>query len=75
MACLFDHNWGWPRRRDGKDIQICINCGVERESKVRFDGPRYRRTQEGSRVRSGTQLRLEPDSRRAELPGLSIAAA
>jgi hypothetical protein len=46
MACLFEHNWGWPRKREGKDIQICLSCGVERESRVRFDGPRYRRTQD-----------------------------
>ena len=46
MACLFEHNWGWPRKRGVKDIQICLNCGFERESRVRFDGPRYRRTQD-----------------------------
>ncbi len=45
MSCLFDHNWSWPRRRGGKDIQFCPDCGTERESKVRFGGPRYRRTQ------------------------------
>ncbi len=47
MACFFDHRWGWPRKRNGKDIQVCLDCGLERESKVRFDGPRYRRTQDG----------------------------
>ncbi|HEY1205662.1 MAG: hypothetical protein ABSH46_08120 [Bryobacteraceae bacterium] len=46
MACLFDHNWSWPRRRGGKDVQFCPNCGAERVSKVHFDGPRYRRTQD-----------------------------
>lgn len=75
MACWFDHNWGWPHKRGGKDIQVCLDCGSERESKVRFDGPRYRRTQEGVRVLGGPQLRLEPDSRRRERPGLSILAA
>lgn len=46
MGCVFGHNWSWPRRRAGRDVQICPNCGTERASKVRFDGPRYRRTQE-----------------------------
>ncbi len=46
MTCLFEHNWGWPRRRGGKDVQVCVSCGCERESLVRFDGPRYRKTQE-----------------------------
>jgi len=27
-------------------MQICVTCGSERESRVRFDGPRYRKTQE-----------------------------
>jgi hypothetical protein len=48
MACLFEHNWGWPRKRGSKDIQVCLNCGLERESRVRFDGPRYTRTQNPS---------------------------
>lgn len=47
MACLFEHNWGWPRRRGGKDLQVCLTCGTERESKVHFGGPRYHRTQDG----------------------------
>ncbi len=59
MACLFEHNWGWPRKREGKDIQVCLNCGVERESRVRFDGPRYRRTQDP----------IPKFSTMAELPG------
>jgi hypothetical protein len=46
MACLFEHNWGWPRRRGGKDVQVCLTCGSERESKVHFGGPHYRRTQD-----------------------------
>jgi hypothetical protein len=71
MACLFDHNWGWPRRRAGKDLQMCLNCGSERESKVRFDGPRYRRTQEGARDRRGAQLLVSTDSHH----GLSTVAA
>ncbi len=46
MACIFDHDWGWPRRRGDKDVQVCARCGTERESRVRFDGPRYHRTQD-----------------------------
>ena len=46
MKCLFEHHWGWPRRRGDKDMQVCLECGCERESKVRFGGPRYHRTQE-----------------------------
>jgi len=46
MACLFRHNWGWPRRRGNRNVQTCLICGIERESRVQFDEPRYRRTQE-----------------------------
>jgi hypothetical protein len=46
MACVFRHNWGWPRRRGDRHIQSCLICGVERESRVQFDSPRYRRTQD-----------------------------
>lgn len=73
MACLFEHNWGWPRKRGSKDVQVCRNCGTERESKVRFGGPRYRRTQDGVRELAGTPLDLEPDSRRTELPEVIAA--
>ncbi len=73
MACFFDHNWSWPRKRGGKDIQVCLSCGTERESKVHFDGPRYRRTQDGVRDLSGTQLRLEPEPIRAKLPVVAAA--
>ncbi len=48
MACLLQHNWGWPRRRGDRHMQVCIECGAERESRVQFDAPRYRRTQEPS---------------------------
>jgi hypothetical protein len=44
---MFEHNWSWPRKRGGKDVQVCLNCGTERESRVRFDGPRYKKTQDG----------------------------
>ena len=54
MTCLFEHNWGWPRRRGGKDLQVCVGCGRERESLVRFDGPRFRKTQEA--ISSATKL-------------------
>jgi hypothetical protein len=47
MACLFGHDWGWPRKRGDKHVQVCLECGSERESRVRFDAPRYRKTQEG----------------------------
>ncbi len=75
MSCFFDHNWGWPRRRGDKDIQTCRSCGAERESKVRFDGPRYHRTQQGERDLASTQLRLGLDSVRAEAPSVTTAAA
>lgn len=48
MACLFEHNWGWPRRRGDKDMQVCLDCGSERESSVLFGEPRYTKTQDGS---------------------------
>ncbi len=57
MACMFEHNWSWPRKRGGKDVQVCLNCGTERESRVRFDGPRYRKTQEGIPNFSTTSVR------------------
>lgn len=47
MKCLFAHNWGWPRRRGSNDVQVCLDCGLERQSKVSFDSPRYHRTQDG----------------------------
>jgi hypothetical protein len=56
MKCLFEHNWGWPRRRGGKDMQVCVICGRERESLVRFDGPRYRKTQEAPSAASNLTI-------------------
>lgn len=47
MTCIFHHNWSWPRRRGGRDMQVCLVCGEQRESKVRFDPPRYTKTQDG----------------------------
>jgi hypothetical protein len=46
MTCWFTHDWGWPRRRGERDVQVCLRCGAERHSKVQFGGPRYRLTQE-----------------------------
>jgi hypothetical protein len=50
MKCLFDHDWSWPRKRGNKDVQVCLRCGSERESKVQFGGPRYQRTQDAAPV-------------------------
>jgi hypothetical protein len=37
MACWFqDHEWGWPRRRGGEDIQGCVKCGAEQASPIQF---------------------------------------
>ena len=58
MTCLIDHNWGWPRRRGAKDMQTCRDCGTEREALVRFDGPRYRKTQDGIPNFAPTPIRL-----------------
>jgi hypothetical protein len=73
MACLFEHNWSWPRKRGGKDIQVCLTCGSERESKVRFDGPHYRRTQERIPNFIPTPLEIEAETRLEE--GFSSMAA
>ncbi len=38
MGCK--HDWGWPRRRggkNGKDVQTCTKCGDERESTIQFE--------------------------------------
>jgi hypothetical protein len=74
MACFFDHNWGWPRKRGDKDIQVCLSCGTERESKVHFDGPRYHRTQTGA---GEPRLRVASSrtSEMAEMPDYSSVAA
>jgi hypothetical protein len=63
MTCLFEHNWGWPRRRGGKDVQVCLSCGTERESKVHFGGPRYRRTQDAVPSFVASPLHIEADAR------------
>jgi hypothetical protein len=34
MFCA--HEWGFPRRRGSKDIQVCTKCGAERDSRVKF---------------------------------------
>jgi hypothetical protein len=74
MKCFFDHTWGWPRKRGGKDMQVCLNCGAERESKVRFDGPRYRKTQDGVPNFSAPVLRIEQDAHTCEVVPFSAAA-
>ena len=64
MHCLFDHDWSWPRRRGERDVQRCRYCGAERESKVRFDGPRYHKTQDAIPNFTATPVRVETvDSR------------
>jgi hypothetical protein len=30
------HDYGWPRRVNGADIQTCTRCGAERKSKIQF---------------------------------------
>ncbi len=62
MRCLFDHHWNWPRKRGGRDVQFCARCGAERESKVHFDGPRYRRTQDAIPNFTATPMRIEADT-------------
>ncbi len=75
MRCLFDHKWGWPRKRGNKDIQVCLNCGAERESKVRFDGPRYHKTQDGVSNFAPTSLAITGIGRRLRTGEISSAAA
>jgi hypothetical protein len=37
MGCLLrSHTWGWPRRREGRDVQVCVKCGARRTSVVQF---------------------------------------
>ena len=37
MSCwLRNHEWGWPRKRGGVDTQVCVKCGVERDSRIQF---------------------------------------
>lgn len=35
MTCAI-HSWSWPRRRNGIDVQVCVNCGQERVSEIQF---------------------------------------
>lgn len=74
MSCLFEHNWGWPRKRGNKDIQVCLSCGAERESRVLFDGPRYHRTQDGIPNFSPGSARLMRKPRLMEASDYSSAA-
>jgi hypothetical protein len=75
MACLFEHNWGWPRKRGGRDVQICPDCGAERESRIRFDGPHYRRTQDRIRDFAASPLHAGEDTLADEAGGFSSLAA
>lgn len=36
MSCLLTHDWGWPRRRQGRDVQVCTICGREKLARVQF---------------------------------------
>ncbi len=65
LGCVI-HNWGWPRKRGDRDMQVCARCGQERESKVQFDGPRLART------RRPEEARLAPAAAVA-LRGPSVA--
>jgi hypothetical protein len=39
MVCwLRAHEWGWPRRREGHDVQVCVRCGARRTSVIQFKG-------------------------------------
>jgi hypothetical protein len=29
---------GWPRRRNGVDVQVCVDCGHETRSQIQFAG-------------------------------------
>lgn len=60
MGCLFEHNWGWPRKRGDRHIQTCLNCGSERVSKVLFDGPKYTKTQDALDLASKGLLARRP---------------
>ncbi|MGE5648034.1 MAG: hypothetical protein ACM336_19840 [Acidobacteriota bacterium] len=79
MKCLFNHNWSWPRKRGNKDMQVCLDCGMERESKVSFDGPRYHRTQEPipDFIATPTAIHTGPERRkqRREVTPITAAAA
>lgn len=34
MLCR--HQYGWPRRVDGVDVQTCTRCGATKKSKIQF---------------------------------------
>lgn len=40
MRCWgrFFHRYGWPRRRDGRDVQVCSDCGREKVCRIQFEG-------------------------------------
>lgn len=75
MKCLFRHNWGWPRKRGLKDVQVCLDCGLERQSKVSFDSPRYRRTQDGIPAYMRSDVQTAPASCLADTVALLASEA
>ena len=75
MKCLFDHNWSWPRKRGDKDMQVCLSCGLERESKVHFDGPRYHKTQDAIPNFAPSAVHDETQARRPGVIAINSAAA
>lgn len=36
MTIFHIHTWGWPRRRGDRDVQVCTQCGAERDSEIQF---------------------------------------
>jgi hypothetical protein len=56
-------------------VQICPDCGAERESRIRFDGPHYRRTQDRIRDFAASPLHAGEDTLADEAGGFSSLAA
>lgn len=47
-------------------MQVCLGCGMERESKVSFDSPHYHKTQDRAASCMPSDLRIAADTRLAE---------
>jgi hypothetical protein len=56
-------------------VQFCPNCGAERVSKVHFDGPRYRRTQDAIPDFVAAPFQIEVDAAVDEADGFTPMAA
>jgi hypothetical protein len=56
-------------------MQVCLTCGTERESKVRFEGPRYRRTQDRVPDFLSTPMHFEAETRLEQVGDVSSLAA